>query len=128
MGALKCFWDAKEIDLRSKFLVYNAIPISLLLLGSESWALTKVLIKTLEVFHLRNIRRLLGIKWSEVIDDKITNEQVLENICDINYIACCISKRRLTFIGRIIRMNNDRVPTRFLSAFIYKKRPPLSFD
>ena len=80
MGALKCFWDAKEVDLRSKFLIYNAIPISLLLWGSESWALTKVLIKKLEVFHLRNIRRILGIKWSEVIDDKITNKQVLEKI------------------------------------------------
>ena len=123
MGALKCFWDAKEVDLRSKFLMYNTIPISLLLWGSKRWALTKVFIKKLEVFHLRNIRRILGIKRSEVIDDKIKNKQVLEKNCDINYIACYISKRRLTFIGRIIRIKNDRVPARLISAFIYEKRP-----
>ena len=50
MGSLKLFWDAKEVDLRSIFLIYNAIPISLLLLGSESWALTKVLIKNWKYF------------------------------------------------------------------------------
>ena len=28
MGALKKFWDTKEADLRSKFLIFMGIPIS----------------------------------------------------------------------------------------------------
>ena len=36
MGALECFWDAKEVDLIPKFLIYNDVPIILLLCGSES--------------------------------------------------------------------------------------------
>lgn len=30
----------------------------------------------LEVFHLRCIRRILGIKWSDVMDLHITNGQI----------------------------------------------------
>lgn len=66
-----------------------------MLWGSESLALTKDLVKELEVFHFRYIRRILGIKWSEFIDEKITNKKVLEKFCNMKYIACYISKRRL---------------------------------
>ena len=49
MEALKFFWQTKEVDMRSKCLIFMAIPLNLLLWGCESWALTKGLIKQLEV-------------------------------------------------------------------------------
>ena len=34
-----------------------------------------------------------------------------------------ITKRRLTFLGKIIRMNNDKIPARIFSAVCQGKRP-----
>ena len=68
-----------QVDLHSKYLIYQAIPINLLLWGCESWALTKVLISKLEVFHNRYIRSILQIKWDEVREFKITNVQIKKN-------------------------------------------------
>ena len=71
MGALNFFWQAKEVDVKSKYLIYMAMPMNLLLWGCESWAMTKDRMKKLEVFHMRCLRRILGIKWSNVVDNKI---------------------------------------------------------
>ena len=30
----------------------------------------------LEVFHLRCLRRICGVKWSDVVDNKISNKKV----------------------------------------------------
>ena len=71
MGALKFFWDSDKVDIPSKYSIYMAIPMNLLTWGCESWALTRVLIKKLEVFHMSSIRRILRIKRSEVMEDRI---------------------------------------------------------
>ena len=42
MGALIFFLEADEVYLRSKYLIYMGIHISLLLWGCEVWELTKI--------------------------------------------------------------------------------------
>ena len=44
MGALKNFWDNPHVDLYSKFLIFRAIPLNLLLWGCETWSMRKQLI------------------------------------------------------------------------------------
>ena len=82
-------------------------------------ALTKSL-KKLEVFHLRCVRRILKIKWCDVMDEKITNKEVLERF-DIKFLSIYITRRRLILIVGIIRMIEDRAPARLISAFYYTK-------
>lgn len=41
MGALNFFWQAKEVEVRSKYQIYMAIPLNLLLWGCKSWDITK---------------------------------------------------------------------------------------
>ena len=67
-------------------------------------ALTKVLISKLEVSHHRCIRSILDIKWDDVNELQITNEQIREKFNSIDYIENQISKRRLHFLGKVIRM------------------------
>ena len=38
MGVLKTIWEAKEVLLESKIKLYEAIPVNLLLWGSENWS------------------------------------------------------------------------------------------
>lgn len=73
MGALNCFWKAKEVDIHAKYLIYSAVTINLLLFGGESWVLTRKDMKELEVIHLQFMRKMLSIRWSDLIDEKIKN-------------------------------------------------------
>ena len=41
IGGLKVFFDRKEVCLKSKYLIFMAIPINFLLWGCESWAMCK---------------------------------------------------------------------------------------
>ena len=62
MGSLSSYWSDKSVDLKSKYLIFIAIPCNLLLWGSEIWALRTSLLSKLEVFLHRSVRRILGIK------------------------------------------------------------------
>ena len=79
-----------------------------------------MIIKKLEVFRLRCIRKILNIKWNEVMDEKISNKNVLGKFYNLKYTACYLSKRILLFIGRVIRMQNNRAAIRLLSVSIIK--------
>ena len=125
MGALNFFWDSDEVDIRSKYLIYMAIPMNLLTWGCESRALTKICFKKLEVFHIRSIRNILKIKWSEVMEDRIRNSKVRRMFYNINTVEIQIAKRRLTFIGRVVRMNKNKVPGMLIFAWISGKKRPI---
>ena len=77
----------------------------------------------LEVFHLRCIRRILGISWDNVREENISNVHVRKRFDNIKNVELQIAKRRLTFLGKIIRMSNDKIPARLLSAVCEGKRP-----
>jgi len=55
MGALKSVWDSHHLDTWSKYLLFQAIPMNLLLWGYETWSMWKALSNKLEVFLHRNI-------------------------------------------------------------------------
>ena len=76
MGALEKLWTDASVDNHSKYLIFLAIPINMLLWVCESWALPTSLLKKLEVFLHRSIQRILGIRMNEVKDQRITNETV----------------------------------------------------
>ena len=99
------------------------IPLNLLLWGCESWAMTKDLMKKLEVFHMRCLRRILDIKWSDVVDKNISNKKVRTSFNNIRKGDSLIAKKRLLFVGKNIRMPCKKIPVRLVSAFIYKKGP-----
>ena len=111
------------MDIGAKDLIYLVILVNLLRWGCQSWALTKFLPKQLEVFHMRRIRRILKIKWDDVRELKIKNVQVGEKFKNIDTIENIISKRRIIFIGKIIRMPCKYISARFISVFQRNKRP-----
>ena len=76
MGSFAKFWTYAIVDNRSKYLIFLVIPINLILWGYEIWALWKSLLKNLEVFLHRSIRRILGIIVTDLKDQRITNETV----------------------------------------------------
>jgi hypothetical protein len=55
MGALKNVWDSPHLDIWSKYLLFHAIPMNLLLWGCETWSMRKALSNKLEFFLHWNI-------------------------------------------------------------------------
>jgi hypothetical protein len=55
MGALKNVWNSPHLDIWSKYFLFCAIPMNLLLWGCETWLMRKSLSNKLEVFLHQNI-------------------------------------------------------------------------
>ena len=85
--------------------VYNACIISTLLYGSESWTTYTRQEKRLNSFHMRCLRRILGITWQ----DKITNTEVLAK-AGLPSMFTLLRQRRLRWLGHVRRMEDGRIP------------------
>eukprot|EP00745_Piridium_sociabile_P017961 TRINITY_DN26814_c0_g1_i11.p1 TRINITY_DN26814_c0_g1~~TRINITY_DN26814_c0_g1_i11.p1 ORF type:complete len:515 (+),score=121.07 TRINITY_DN26814_c0_g1_i11:351-1895(+) len=66
-------WNNGMLTINTKMAVYRACVLSTLLYASETWTVYAPHEKRLNVFHLRCLRRVLGITWS----DRVTNNEVL---------------------------------------------------
>ena len=116
MGSLQHLWADKAVNIHSKYLIFCAIPVNLALWGCEIWAFRETLPKKLEVFFHRIIRRMLGIPFTQVINEHITNDSICMRSCHIPSIWHQIAKRRLHFIGKVVRNSNNQIPTHLLNA------------
>ena len=98
-------WNNNRLTLKTKIRVYQACIISTLLYGSEAWTSYARQENRLECFHMRCLRRILGITW----EDKVTNNSVLKqtNMLSIHSLLC---QRRLRWLGHVRRMPDGRIP------------------
>ena len=122
MGSLSSYWSDKSVDLKSKYLVFAAIPRNLLLWGREIWDLRTSLLSKMEVFLHRSVRRILGITMTEVKEERIRNAEVRERFFNIPTIQNQIAKRQLTFIGKVVRNSDQQLPTKLLTAWCNQKQ------
>ena len=101
----KKVWVNNSLSRKTKLSVYKACVLSTLLYGSESWATYARQENRLESFHLRCLRRILGITW----EDRVTNISVLEQAGSLS-MHLLLSQRRLRWIGHVRRMKDGRIP------------------
>ena len=102
-------------------MIFRAIPCNLLQWGCENWALRKATLRKLEVFLHQNIRKILGIAITQVIDERITNGSVRTRFFDIPMIRNQIAQLQLTLIGKVVRNKDDQIPTQLLTAWCDNK-------
>ena len=105
----KRVFENRNIKLKTKVSVYNAVVLSSLLYGSESWTLYRRQLKSLEKFHMTCLRRLLRVTWRDKVPNtmvlKRTNSRSLENM---------LYQSQLRWLGHVIRMKDDRLPKQLL--------------
>ena len=89
--------------------VYKACVLSILLYGSEAWTTYARQEKRLNVFHMRNLRRILNITWQE----KIPNADILAR-ANVPSIFTLLKQRRLRWLGHVRRMGDHRLPKSIL--------------
>ena len=85
----KRVWENTMLTIKTKTQVYRACVLSTLLYGSESWTLHTRPARRLNTFHLRCLRRILGISWQ----DHIPNTEVLAR-AGTNSMYALLTKRR----------------------------------
>ena len=64
-----------------------------------------MLLKTLEKFHQRCLRRIMNIKWY----DRVSNVKVLRN-ANIPCVEALLTNSQLRWSGHLVRMAEDRLP------------------
>ena len=101
----KRVWSNNELTSSTKLQVYHACILSVLLYGSESWTTYARQENLLESFHLRCLRRILGITWQ----DKVTNTAVLGR-AGSHSIHLLLCQRRLRWLGHMHRMGDGCIP------------------
>jgi len=108
MGVLKDIWRNPHLDIYNRYLLFQAIPMNILLWGAETWSLRKTQLDQLEVFLHRSIRCILQISMRTVKEERIRNEKVREMFYLIPCVRNLIASRQADFIGKMIQGPPDR--------------------
>ena len=116
MGALKNVWNSPHLDIWSKYLLFWAIPMNLLLWVCKTWSMQKALSNKLEVFLHCNIRRILRISIMQVRDERIHNEHVRKMFYDIPRVRNMVAAPQLDFLGKTIHGPHNRPAQHMLTA------------
>ena len=101
---LKNIWKAKTIKLNTKLRIFNTNVKSVLLYGSETWKMTKVIQKKLQTFINNCLRNILGITWK----DKIRNEMIWKKTGQ-EPIEIQIKERKWRWIGHTLRKSENNI-------------------
>ena len=101
-----CSRVCNERDLKeeTKIAVYSAVVLSSLLYGCESWTCYRRHHKKLDQFHLRCLRKILGITWM----DKVSNQDVLRR-ANSPGVEALITKAQLRWSGHLMLMEDSRL-------------------
>ena len=88
-----CLWLRNEISFRTKLRIYNALILSVLLYGCETWLHRPGEDNDLNVFRHKCLRCILGLRRS----DRIYND-VIRRKC-----SCCLRCCRSGSGGTVVR-------------------------
>ncbi|XP_047544636.1 uncharacterized protein LOC125076937 [Vanessa atalanta] len=107
-----------DLKLMTKIGVYMSVVLPNLLYSCETWVLYRKHIRTLDRFHLKCLRDIMNIRWS----DCVRNTNVLRK-ANVGGIEMYLMRRQLRWCGHVSRMPESRVAKRILySELQYGKR------
>eukprot|EP00957_Ditylum_brightwellii_P146761 11172932-Ditylum_brightwellii.AAC.1 len=115
------FWN-KSLSKHVKKLLYMAIPMNLLFWGCETWALRESDHRIRQVFHTSSIRHILNINMMEVQMYCMSNEFICEEF-HIDPMENILASRQLRWLGKVARMEETRLPPKFIGAWHINPRP-----
>ena len=103
---LRTIWSDHILSLLIKLRLYRLAVCSTLKNGCEAWKLTPKVKRVLNGFNCRCLNRITG----KCYRDTATNP-------DFNLVLA-IRKRRLRYLGHILRMNANRLVRRTFIAYV----------
>ena len=114
---LKHILTSKLVAIDTKLRLFDAVCLSILLYGAESWLLNDALASKLDVYARNCYRIILGINQSE---DHVANEELYKRT-NRHPVKATIRERQLRFVGHCLRMQSDE-PTHIYALYTRKER------
>ena len=116
-GRLKSMWKNRHISTTLNVRLFESLVMSTMLYGAELWPLT-VAQKKLEAAHHKFQRRIMNnTSWK----DKVSNERVRAQT-QLEKIDLIIKERRLGWLGHVLRIDDNRLPSAKTSSTLEYKR------
>ena len=97
-------WRNHNISKGVKIRIFNTNIQSVLLYACETWKTTNKIVRKLQIFVNKCLRRIMKIKWT----DKITNEE-LWRITQQKSIENQIKRRKWNWIGHTLRKETGAI-------------------
>ena len=91
------------LTISNKMKVYLACVLSTLLYSSKTWTLYSYQETRLNTFHLRCLRRILGITWQDCVPNKDLAQAGLPSMFAL------LNQRRIGWLGHVSRMKDGRI-------------------
>ena len=95
----------QDLTIHTKIVVYNAVVISTILYGCDTWVQYRRRIRLLEFFHIRRLQLILGHRWWH----KVTHSEIRSR-ARIPTIESMLLDRQLRWLGHVISMPHCRLP------------------
>jgi len=100
-------WRSSTLSLKIKLDLYTSLIVSTAIYACKTWKSTVRISQKLDVFHQRNLRKILGVTWRDHLSNieglKRTGQRRLQDI---------VAERRLWMADHIIRMPPGRPANR----------------
>ena len=111
--SMDIFWRHAQCSVRNRLQVFNSVIKSKLLYGLETLEIPSAQMSRLEAFHLKGLRKILGMQTT-FVNRANTNQEVFRraNIaiqtrqnptCTIQKISELLGQRRIALVGHILR-------------------------
>ena len=88
----------KFVPLKVRASIYEACVRSVMLYGSETWALTEKEMGIIRSSDMRMLRYMASVRW----EDRVSNEEVAGR-CGLEMICRKLRRRRLQWFGHVCR-------------------------
>ena len=111
---------SKKISEGVKIRTFKTYLESIFLYNSELWTLTKSIEDKIDSFHRRQLRKTIGIYWPRIIKNKALYERTKQ----IPWSAT-IFKRRLSWLGHLLRLPEDTPARLALTKYIQPVKKPI---
>lgn len=116
--SLRTFFIRKDISLHLKIRMIGCYVFTVLLYGCEGWTLDPSTEKRIEAFEMYLYRRILKISWTQ----RITNIEVLNRMQKQKELLYTIKKRKIQYIGHIMRGDKYEILRLIIEGKIEGKR------
>ncbi|XP_065193035.1 uncharacterized protein LOC135824232 [Sycon ciliatum] len=103
--------------------VYQAVILSVLLYGSETWTLKAPLLRRLDTFHRQCVRTILSVTRDQQWQEHLSSEDLAKRSSMPASLEESIRANRLRWFGHLARMDDTRLPKQILFAEGTNTRP-----
>jgi hypothetical protein len=119
----KCLFASKDVQKAEKVTFYEGLILAVLLYASECWTTYAVHLARIARFHNDCARVIAGVSRHTQWRHRVPMSRVLKK-AGLLPITTYIARRKLRWAGHVLRMDQDRLPRKFLSSWIEKPRKP----